>query len=135
MSVFAPSTLEYDVQMWVENFVLDLFMQEQEYFLPGLDKQPLFSMVGELVTAVRFRQQIEAVWKLMPATNQFSVEPITVQVNKEEGTVASVISWRNGHEEAVGQVESCFRLQPSSYTGWDVVQTSLLDDLQQILKV
>jgi hypothetical protein len=28
-------------------------------------------------------------------------------------------------------VESFFSLQPSPYTGWDVVQTSLLDDLQQ----
>ncbi|MFQ5421601.1 MAG: hypothetical protein ACE5EY_14710, partial [Anaerolineae bacterium] len=129
MSVFTPSTPAYDVQMWVENFVMDLFTQEREYFLPGLDKQPLFNMAGEAMTAVHFRQQIEAVWKHLPATNRFSVEPIIVQADKEKGTVTAVISWLNNNEEVVGQVESFFRLQPSPYTGWDVVQTSLLDDL------
>lgn len=133
-SVFTPSTPEYDVQMWVEEFVLDLFTRERDYFLPGLDKQPLFNMAGEPITAVHFRHQIEAVWKLLPATNRFSVAPITVQADKEEGTVSAVISWRNDHEETVGQVESFFRLQPSPYTGWDVVQTSLLDDLQLYFK-
>jgi hypothetical protein len=33
---FHPSTPEYDVEMWVENFVSDLFRQEREYFLPGV---------------------------------------------------------------------------------------------------
>ncbi len=33
------------------------------------------------------------------------------------------------------QVESYFCLRPNPYTGWDVVQTSLLDDLQQSLKM
>jgi hypothetical protein len=32
------------------------------------------------------------------------------------------------------QVESFFRLQPSPYFGWDVVQTSLLDDLLTALR-
>ena len=36
---FNPSTPEYDVEMWVENFVWDLFRHEREYFLPGLEKQ------------------------------------------------------------------------------------------------
>jgi len=129
-SVFAPSTLEYDVQMWVEEFVMALFTQGREYILSGLDNQSLFNMAGEAITSLHFRQQIEAVWKLLPATKRFSVEPITVQADKEEGTVTAVTSWRNENEETVGQVKSFFRLQPSPYTGWDVVQTSLLDDLQ-----
>jgi len=134
-SIFTPSTVEYDVQMWVEDFVMDLFMQERKYFLSGLDKQPLYSMGGELITAVQFRQQIEAVWELLPATNRFSVEPITVQVKGQEGAVTAVISWRDNDEETMGQVESFFRLQPSPYTGWDVVQTSLLDDLMLLFEV
>ncbi len=129
MSVFTPSTPEYNVQMWAEDFVLDLFTQEREYFLPSLDKQPFFHMQGEPITAVHFRQQIEAIWQHLPATNRISVEPITVQVEEGEGMVTAVISWRNNEQETIGQVESFFRLQPSPYTGWDVVQTSLLDDL------
>jgi hypothetical protein len=48
---FTYATPEYDVQMWVENFVLDLFTQERKYFLPGLAKHPLFNMQGEPITA------------------------------------------------------------------------------------
>ncbi len=135
MSIFTPSTPEYDVQMWVEDFVLDLFTQEQEYFLPSLDKQPLFNMAGKAITAVQFRNQIEAVWQHLPATNKFSVEPISVQVEGDEGTVTAVITWHNEEQEIIGQVKSFFRLQPSPYTGWDVVQTSLLDDLLLFFEV
>jgi hypothetical protein len=49
MTHFTYSTPEYDVQMWVENFVLDLFTHEKKYFLPGLAKQPLFNTQGELI--------------------------------------------------------------------------------------
>lgn len=135
MAVFTPSTPEYDVQMWVENFAMDLFTQERTYFLPGLDKQPLFDMEGRAITAVQFRTQIEAVWQHLPATNEFLVEPITVQVEGEEGTVTAVITWRNNENEPIGQVESYFRLQPSPYTGWDIVQTSLLNDLLQFFDI
>ncbi|VAW31445.1 hypothetical protein MNBD_CHLOROFLEXI01-3976 [hydrothermal vent metagenome] len=134
MSVFTPSTLEYDVQMWVENFVMEFFSQERDYFLPSFDKQPLFDMQGETITAVNFRQQIEAIWKLFPPTNHFSVEPITVQVEGEEGEITAVISWRNEDQETAAQVESFFRLQPSPYTGWDVVQTSLLQELHHFFE-
>lgn len=133
ISVFMPSTPEYDVQMWVEDFVLDLFTQEREYFLSGFDKQPLFDMASEPTTAVQFRNQIEKVWQYLPATNKFSIEPMTVQVEGEEGKVTAVISWHN-ENESIGQVESYFRLQPSPYTGWDIVQTSILDDLLQFFE-
>ncbi|MCP5098298.1 MAG: hypothetical protein GY943_22345 [Chloroflexi bacterium] len=133
-TVFTPSTPEYDVQMWAESFVLDLFTQEREYFLPGLDKQPLFDTQGEPITAVQFRQQIEQVWKVLTATNRVSIEPITVQAEKEEGTITAVITWQNDKQETIGQIESYFRLFPSPYTGWNVVQTTLLDDLLQFFE-
>ncbi len=133
MAMFTPSTPAHDVEMWVEEFVSDLFIQEREYFLSGLDKQPLFDMEGEAITAVQFRQQIEEVWELIPATNKKSVEIITIEVNEDEAEVTAVISWPNPDDEN-NQVESFFRLQPSPYTGWDVVQTSLLDDLQQFFE-
>jgi hypothetical protein len=113
--------------MWVEHFVFDVFGQEREFFLPGLEKQPLFDKMGEPITTAVFIQKLEAVWARWPATNQINVTPIVTQVAGDEGTVTAVIAWLYGHEQK--QVESFFRLQPSPYTGWDVVYTSLLDDL------
>ncbi len=126
---FTYSTPEYDVQMWVENFVLDLFTHEREYFLPGLEKQPLFNTQGEPITAEQFQQMIEAVWERLPPTNRLEVKPITTQVAEDEARVSAIIIWNDDDQKIKGQVESYFRLQPSPYTGWDVVQTSLLDDL------
>lgn len=126
---FTYSTPEYDVQMWVENFVLDLFTHEKEYFLPGLAKQPLFNAQGEPITPAQFQQTIEAVWERLPPTNLFTMRPITVQVKGGEAKVWALITWNDEVQKTKGQVESYFRLQPSPYTGWDVVQTSLLDDL------
>jgi protein-disulfide isomerase-like protein with CxxC motif len=48
-------------------------------------------------------------------------------VTDDEGTVTAVVTWQLDNEQK--QVESFFRLQHSPYYGWDVVQTSLLDDL------
>jgi hypothetical protein len=126
---FPYSTPEYDVHMWVENFVLDVFTHEKEYFLPGLEKQPLFNAQGEPVTAEQFQRKIEAVWQRLPPTNRVTVKPITVRVAGDEAEVWALVAWNDEAQRTVGQVESYFRLQPSPYTGWDVVQTSLLDDL------
>jgi hypothetical protein len=126
---FTYSTPEYDVQMWVENFVLDVFTHDKEYFLPSLAKQPLFNAQGEPVTAQQFQQMIEAAWERLPPTNRVNVKPITTQVDGDEGEVWALITWDDEAQKIKGQVESFFRLQPSPYTGWDVVQTSLLDDL------
>jgi hypothetical protein len=131
VSHFPATTPEYDVQMWVENFVLDVFWQERNYFLAGLDKQPLFDVTGEPITLAAFAQKVEAVWARMPATNKIDVRPIVTQVGENEGHVRAIITWSLGNQQK--QVESFFRLQPSPYTGWDVVQTSLLDDLLTIL--
>lgn len=128
---FDAATPEYDVQMWVEDFVLDVFWQEREYFLAGLDKQPLFDVAGEPMTVAKFARKVEAVWARMPATNRIDVRPIVTQVAEDEGQVTAVITWSLGNEQK--QIESFFRLQPSPYSGWDVVQTSLLDDLLTVL--
>jgi hypothetical protein len=124
---FHPSTPEYDVEMWVEDFVSDLFMQEREYFLSGLEKQPLFDAAGEPISHAQFVEKIEAVWSYLPATRGVDVKPIVTQVVEDEGTVTAVITWQVDGEQK--QIESFFRLQPSPYSGWDIVQTSLLDNL------
>jgi hypothetical protein len=129
MTHFTYSTPEYDVQMWVESFVLDVFTHEKEYFLPGLAKQPLFNAQGEPITAAQFQQTIEAVWERLPPTHRVEVTPITTQVDGDEAQVCALIAWNDAAQKSKGQVEAYFRLQPSPYTGWDVVQTTLLDDL------
>ena len=129
MTHFTYSTPEYDAQMWVESFVLDVFTQDKEYFLPGLAKQPLFNMQEEPLTAAHFQQKIEAVWEHLPPTNKVETKPIVTQVGGDEAKIWAIISWDDEGQKTKGQVESYFRLQPSPYTGWDVVQTSLLDDL------
>jgi hypothetical protein len=129
MACFTYSTPENDVEMWVGNFVSDVFGQEREYFLPGLAHQPLFNMQGEPITAAQFQQQLEVVWQRLSPTRQVSVEPITVQVDGEKAEVRATISWYDEVQQRQRQIKSYFRLQPSPYTGWDVVQTSLLDDL------
>lgn len=130
-SHFEATTPEYDVQMWVENFVLDVFWQEREFLLAGLDKQPLFDVTGQPMTLAEFMQKVEAVWARMPATNKIDVRPIVTHVAEDEGQVTAVITYPLGNKQK--QIESFFRLQPSACTGWDVVQTSLLDDLLMLL--
>ena len=129
MTHFTYSTPENDVEMWVESFVLDVFTQDKEYFLPGLEKQPLFNVQGEPITTAQFQQMIETVWNRLPPTNKVEIKPIVTQVEEGEAKVWAMITWNDDEQQLNGQVESYFRLQPSPYTGWDVVQTSLLDDL------
>ena len=124
---FEATTPAYDVQMWVDIFVGDIFWQDREDFLQGLEKQPFFDAAGEPMTAAEFGQKVQAVWAQMPARTRVDVSPITTQVAKNEGEVTAVITWHIGDEKK--QVESFFRLQPSPYFGWAVVQTTLLDDL------
>ena len=127
ISHFDATTPEYDVEFWVEHFVNDVFCQERMYFLSGLEKQPLFDESGRPISVTEFRHKVEAVWEQLPVTKHVDVKPIAMQVAEDEGSVTAVISWHNDEEQ--NEVESFFRLQPSPYTGWDVVQTTLLDDL------
>jgi hypothetical protein len=124
---FDAATPEYDVQMWVEHFVWDVFWQEREFFLSGLESQPLFDEAGKLMPTGDFIQKLKNVWARVPATKGVNVKPITTQIVGDEGMVTAVITWKYGEERK--KVESSFRLQPSHYGGWDVVYTSLLDDL------
>jgi hypothetical protein len=130
-SHFDYSTPEYDVEMWVEEFVGRILFQEGAYFLEFLDRQPLFDVDGEPVTADEYRRQIEAVWAELPAmeARQFAVKPVATTVEGDEATVTAVVRYYDGRYEAVREVESFFRLQVSPYYGWDVVQTSFMNDL------
>lgn len=131
-SHFEATTPEYDVQMWVDIFVTDLFWQDRKDFVAGLEKQPLYNSQGSPISLTEFAQKLAMVWALLPAEMRAFVEPTNTQVVDDEGVVTAVITWRLGNEQK--SVESFFRLQPSPYFGWDIVQTSLLDDLLAALR-
>lgn len=127
VSCFEATTLEYDVQMWVEIFVGDLFWQDDEHFLLNIDKQSIYDAVGNPITLAEFRDKVALVWAELSVHTRADTTPLTTQVTEDEGMVTAVITWQqNGRQK---QVESSFRLKPSPYFGWDVVQTSLLDDI------
>lgn len=131
---FTYSTVAYDVGMWVEHFVMDIFIHERKYFLASWEDQPHFDAQGEPITAEQFRQKVEAVWQHLSPDNRFTVKPITTEVGDNEATVIAAVAWYDEEQETERQVESFFRLQPSPYEGWDVVQTTLLDDLLEELR-
>lgn len=131
-SVFEATTPEYDVEMWVNLFVTDLFWQDRKDFLAGLEKQPLYNNQGDPIALAKFAQKLEMVWARLPAETRAFVEPMTTQVAEDKGIVTAVVTWQLDNEQK--KVNSFFRLQPSPYYGWDVVQTSLLDDLLAALR-
>jgi hypothetical protein len=129
LTVFSPSTVEYDAEMWVGIFVGDLFFQEQEDFLSGLKQQPLLDVDGNPVEYTHFRRRIEAIWLKMPQVKMPNVTPLVTQVDADFALVVASIKWCDPNTMIVHELESRFHLQPSPYGGWDVVYTSLLDDL------
>jgi hypothetical protein len=76
-------------------------------------------------------EKIEAVWTHLPPPKGVDVKPIVTKVDENEGTVTAVITWRANDEENRSNPSSGFN--PAHMVGWDVVQTSLLDDLLTML--
>ena len=131
ISHYDATTPEYDVQFWVEHFVHNVFWQERKYLLSGLEKQPLFDASGRPISVVELAQKLEMLWSRLPVTKHIDIRPITTRVAEDEGSVTTVVTWQDGDEQK--KIESAFHLQPSPYYGWDVVQTTLLDDLFAVL--
>jgi hypothetical protein len=131
---FDFSTPEYDAHMWLRFFVGDVFAQKREHSFIGLDDQPLFDADGEPMTTAQFWQKIEAIWERFPGTRLSSVEPITTEVEEGKATVTAIVTWHTDNPDSERQVQSFFRLQLSPFDAWDVVQTSLLDDVLSINK-
>lgn len=57
LSHFDATTPEYDVEMWVDDFTMDVFRQDRDLFLVGLDKQPLFDMEENPLTLTQFMEK------------------------------------------------------------------------------
>ncbi|HSH03869.1 MAG TPA: hypothetical protein VLL52_15240 [Anaerolineae bacterium] len=126
---FVCTTPTYDVQMWVENYVGDVLMQERLYFLPCLSDIPLFNMDGSTLPFDQFRHQVESVWQKWRPTQQYHVEHLTTRLTDDDAWVTAAISWHDPTRLHLQRLEATFRLRPSPYEGWDVVQTSFIEDL------
>ncbi len=129
---FPATTAVYDVEMWVKDFVWELLVWERADFLQKQGNPPLRDMAGEVITAAR----LEPVWTMLGELARVVVEPVVTQVEGEEGESTAVVKFLyqdKDEAEAIPQVEAFFRLHPSPYTGWDVIQTSLVDDIVALL--
>lgn len=51
--------------------------------------------------------------------------PLSTEIGEEEANVTAIITWQQDDEPK--EIEATFRLQPSPYYSWDIVQTSFLD--------
>lgn len=123
---FPATTAVYDVEMWVDDFARHLLLWEQADFLQNLGNPPLLDMAGEVITAAR----LASFWAKVGEVARVNVEPVVTQVAGEEGECTAVVKLLYEEDAPpVLQVEAFFRLHPSPYTGWDVIQTSLIDDI------
>jgi len=124
---FTPTTVEYDLEMWVEMFVQALFGRDRKELLMGLEEMTFFDRTGRRMPLPALEEKLDQIWRLLPVTRRVEVEPLAVEAVDEVGWVTAVVSWFQGGDRR--RVSSTFRLEPSPYYGWEVVQTSLLDDL------
>lgn len=127
-TTFTPCTPEYDIEMWIEEFVSNFLTQEQKYFLKSLEQQPFYDRAGHPLSDTEFIQQVKDVWsQIPPASHRPNIEPTSITVTPDGAEATAVITWRENDQPR--QIQSFFRLQPSPYTGWDIIFTTLLDDL------
>lgn len=130
-SHFPAKTEEYNVQFWAEEFARGVLWQRREHFFTHFAREPFFDKYGNALCIDNFRQSVENVWSLIPAETRVSFKPITANITEGEANVAALIKWQICENQY--EMESFFRLQPSPYYGWDILQTSLLNDLISML--
>lgn len=124
---FEAATVEYDVEMWVDEFIRHLFWQDRQFFHLHYNEQPLLDQTGRQVPLSVLAQIMEALGRHLPLGTHPHIEARATEVTDNEAAVSAVVSWRVMGERK--EIPSFFRLQPSLYYGWDVTQTSLLGDL------
>lgn len=98
-----------------------------------LEPQQLYDGDGEPIALSEFVEKLEEVWARLPDDKVNSdFRPLSTEIGEDEATVTAVITWQQ--DDAQKEIEVTFRLQPSPYFGWDIVQTSLLDMLLTALE-
>lgn len=132
IACFTPSTPEYDMEVWIEIFVRDVFHHDLPGALNGLSCQVLFDAQGRPVAPSVVKNQLAEVWELMPPIQSPTIQMSRTKVVGDQGEAAACISWELGDETLT--VHSTFRMGTCPHEGWEVVQTTLLNDLLTILR-
>lgn len=119
-------TPEYEVEWWIEEFVQAVFWQARDHLLPMLEPQQLYDATGTPITLADFEEKLEKVWARLPDDKvSAGFRPLSTEIGEEEANVTAIITWQQDDEQK--EIEATFRLQPSPYYSWDIVQTSFLD--------
>lgn len=132
-SVFAYCTPTYEMVFWTEQFLLNVFTQERQMYLPYLDRQPWFDGAGQALAPAEVAAKLETIWRRLRPTAAFELLPLWTRVADEAGTVQGIVRWLNSAKGEYQQLNALFQLRPSPYTGWDVVDTVFLDALATLL--
>ena len=122
------ATPEYEVEVWVEDFVQSVFWQDRDYLLSIMERQQLYDGAGAPITLADFAKKLGEVWERLPDNVDCDFRPVMTEIGENEAATVATITWQHNNELKV--IEAHFRLQRSRYYGWDIVQTSLLDLLQ-----
>lgn len=130
---FVATTPAYDVAFWVDEFVDGLFAGPEEQLVPLWRHCTLHDSAGRPLAPLEVKQRLEAIWAVLPAGARGQVEPTAIEVDDQSASVGALVGWEA--EGVAHQVESRFRLAVSPYSGWDVIYTTLLDQLAEALGV
>lgn len=129
---FTFATPEYNAEMWTEEFVVAVLRRDGHIVHPGSIPMQFYNPAGIPITEAEFQRAIVEIWSVLPSIKAYSVEMLAVQVTESEAQTEAIIKWTSEIERSERQVTSTFLLHPSPYLedGWEVVQTSFLDDLR-----
>jgi hypothetical protein len=127
---FPATTPAWDVEIQVEEFARNFFMQNRELLAYDVPQEQMWRVDGRTQRVAEFLREAEAVWALLPPALRVVVSPHTTAVEGEIGVVAADLSWLD--ESGWQSVRATFELRPSPFFGWDVVKTTLLDDLRAL---
>ena len=130
MACFDAATPAFDVEMWAEMFVRDILSQERERVLAGLVGRPLGEENGAPIPPDRFLEQLEGIWRRRPVIKRFDFTPLDTTVAEKTASVAARICWQEAG--SARQIDASFHLAVSPFYGWDVVESTLVADLQAL---
>ncbi|MEM7111008.1 MAG: hypothetical protein AAF614_01150 [Chloroflexota bacterium] len=121
---FPFSTDEYDVQMWVEDFLMTLYMGSEEDLEYVIRLDELYDAAGNSVTLAQWHDFYRAFWAKMPQRKGIQITPIFISIEDDYASVTAKIPWLNDENK-----EATFRLKQSPYEGWDVIQASFFGEI------
>ena len=123
---FPYSTDEYDVQMWVEDFLITLYAGSEETIEYIIRPDEQYDAAGHPVTPAQWLDFHRAFWAMMPQMRGIQITPIVITIEGNYASVTAKIPWPNDENK-----EATFRLKRSPYEGWDVIQASFFGEIRE----